>query len=614
MDTLLCKSDGDVIFFGAPSATDEVLAFHYGNFDNHYGDGTVGAAAANGRVYADTVPATLPAKFGTIGTPSTASGQTTYTWTPPPTSLQANVLVVAGGGGGGGFGGGGGAGGVLLANSLSISAGAHTIKVGKGGVGKKNSDQVNGENGFNSQFDSATAVGGGGGGTRASNSVGRPGSSGGSGGGGSHGNSGAVPLGGASTQGTATGFTAYGNSGGYGRNSTSGGNPNHASGGGGGAGGAGGNYKIGTDGRGADGGGDGGAGFLVSVFGETYGESGWFAGGGGGNIYRLYEAPGIGGVGGGGNGGCDDPNIDAQDGDAHTGGGGGGGRWNNSNGLGGNGGSGIVAIRYIVDTTVLSSEEVGAFDILGSSVSSTSLGTYSLRRIFNTYTGPQVRVRRSTDNVETDIYFDKYGSMINFNLTTWLGGGTAYVRTWYDQSGNNNDITQTDTASQPILTAPIGERAYIRFQGKLMSGPNVFGTSTITNMHMIFTLRENVRNNNYFVSLNGVSGDNPGRFFVHAPYGNGRWYWDPGSVTPDRASGATSILGAKTVFSGYKSTINGFRLNGGTRYLSSGSTTATVTGGVLLGTGATDHSIYDLFIFSSQLSDYDESFIEWNAA
>jgi len=42
--------------------------------------------------------------------------------------------------------------------------------------------------------------------------------------------------------------------------------------------------------------------------------------------------------------------------------------------------------------------------------------------------------------------------------------------------------------------------------------------------------------------------------------------------------------------------------------------TTTVTGGVLLGAGATDHSIYDLFIFSSQLSDYDESFIEWNAA
>src|SRR6056300_1735062 len=115
MDTLLCNDDGDIIFLGVSSATDEVLAFHYGNFDDAYGDGTVGAAAANGRVYGNTVPGSLPAKFGTIGTPSTASGQTTYTWTPPSTSMNANVLVVAGGGGGGlgsgrEGGGGGGAG------------------------------------------------------------------------------------------------------------------------------------------------------------------------------------------------------------------------------------------------------------------------------------------------------------------------------------------------------------------------------------------------------------------------------------------------------------------------------------------------------------------------
>jgi hypothetical protein len=123
MDTLLCNDDGDIIFFGAPSATDEVLAFHYGDFDDAYGDGTVGAAAANGRVYADTVPATLPSKFGSIGTPSTASGQTTYNWTPPSTSLQANVLVVAGGGGGGYDGaGGGGGGGVLYQTAQTLNS------------------------------------------------------------------------------------------------------------------------------------------------------------------------------------------------------------------------------------------------------------------------------------------------------------------------------------------------------------------------------------------------------------------------------------------------------------------------------------------------------------
>jgi hypothetical protein len=589
MDTLLCNDDGTIINFTVPSATDEILAFHYGNFDDAYGDGTVGAAAANGRVYGNTVPATLPAKFGSIGTPSTASGQTTYTWTPPSTSMNANVLVVAGGGGGGGrSGGGGGAGGLIYQPNQTLNSASYTIVVGQGGAGGAGTGTF-GTNGKNSTGFGVTVIGGGGG---ASDPGVGTGLAGGSGGGGRYGGGGG------------TGTTGQGNNGG---GSTGSGSYN-----GGGGGGAGSIGETGTTTKI----GDGGAGFLASVYGENYGESGWFAGGGGGGSHDPWPgSASLGGIGGGGVGGTNaGGGTPGEDGDAHTGGGGGAGSTDSSSGgAGGNGGSGIVLVRYIADNTIISHEEIGAFDILGSSVSSASLGTYSLRRIFGSYTGAQVKIRRSTDNVETDIYFDKYGNMIDFNLTTWLNGATAYVTTWYDQSGNGNDITQTDTASQPILTAPSGERAYIRFQSKIMTGPNVFGTSTITNMHAIFASRENVRSNNYFVSLNGTNTGNPGRFFIHAPYGSGTWYWDPGSVSTDRAYGATSTLGAKTVFSGYKSTTNGFRLNGGTRYLSSGSTTATVTGGVQLGGGATDHSIYDLFIFTSKLSDSNERYIEWNA-
>ena len=332
----------------SPIQGERIVAFHYGNFDNHYGDGNKATAAQNGRIYADTLSSEIPTEFGSLVSASTASGQTTYTWF-PPSSVSADVLVVAGGGGGGGFGGGGGAGGVLLGNSMMLQAESRIIKIGKGGVGKANTAQVNGENGYDSTFGASKAKGGGGGGTRQSNAIGRNGTSGGSGGGGSHGNSGAVPVGGTSTQGSFTGFVEYGNSGGSGRNSTSGVDPNHASGGGGGAGGVGGDFKAGTGGRGADGGGDGGNGISISdTFSDIYGEDGYVGGGGGGNLYRAYNAPGIGGSGGGGNGGNDTPDIDGEDGIAHTGGGGGGGRWNGSNGVGGNGGSGIVIARMRV--------------------------------------------------------------------------------------------------------------------------------------------------------------------------------------------------------------------------------------------------------------------------
>ena len=336
MDTLLYNDDGDIIFLET-----DTLAFHYGDFDNAYGDGTVGVAAANGRVYADTVPATLPSKFGTIGTPSTASGQTTYTWTPPPTSLQANVLLVAGGGGGGGVtgygaSGGGGAGGLVFDRDRTITSGSQTIVVGNGGTGGGNA-RVNGENGKNSTAFGLTANGGGGGGGSSDSTSWNAGSAGGSGGGGGGGDANPNGAGGASTQ-AGTNSGVYIDAGFAGGGSLS--NSGDCGGGGGGAGEKGDDFLGSSVGNGYNI--QGGDGLLVNVFGETYGQSGWFAGGGGA-FARNDNIARAGGLGGGGAGG--------SSGVSHTGGGGGG---RDAGVTAGNGGSGIVLVRYA--TTVMRSE------------------------------------------------------------------------------------------------------------------------------------------------------------------------------------------------------------------------------------------------------------------
>lgn len=438
MDTLLCNDDGPIINFTVPSATDEILAFHYGNFDNAYGDGTAATAATNGRVYADTVPSTLPAKFGSIGTPSTASGQTTYTWTPPSTSLNANVLVVAGGGGGGGVtgngaSGGGGAGGLVFDTDRTITSGSQTIVVGNGGTGGGNA-LVNGENGKNSTAFGLTANGGGGGGGSSDDTSWNAGSAGGSGGGGGGGDVTPNGAGGASTQ-AGTNSGVYIDAGFAGGGSLS--NEGDCGGGGGGAGEKGDDFLGASVGNGYNI--QGGDGLLLGVFGETYGQSGWFAGGGGA-FARNDNIARAGGLGGGGAGGSSGTN--------HTGGGGGG---RDADVTAGNGGSGIVAIRYTGINTIVSNEEIGALDILGSSIYNSVDAAYGLRRLFLAYTGPQVRVRRSTDNTETDISFGSDGTIQDFDLTTWLGGGTAYVTTWYDQSGGAKHLTQTTTTLQPQL-------------------------------------------------------------------------------------------------------------------------------------------------------------------
>ena len=661
--TILGSPKVDSVGVTSPTPGSPAVAFHYGNFDNHYGDGTRANAAKAGRIYADTLSAEIPPEFGSLVSASTASGQTTYSWF-PAYSVIADVLVVAGGGGvPGDVGGGGGAGGVVYHQNQTLNSASYTIKVGKGGAGSQPgpANNVSSTNGLNSSIStlSPDAVGGGRGALYRNHN----GGTGGSGGGASDQRGpGAGTAGQGFSGGTITTYVVY------------------ATTGGGGAGGAGGNINNTNVGS------NGGTGVLMSVFGETYGENGWFGGGGGGG---GTGGVGAGGLGGGGDGKDRATVSPGNNGQPHTGGGGGGNAHPHYGGA--DGGSGIVLLllrnaqgrgptqfpflwggtgdRLRFPTTVMSADSpnytlfhvaryykpTGAptrgriFDGLGNNwlsgfwngrsgvayhegwvtpqsdlhgnqwVLSTdqrlmyrsngtnrttgtgtesttltinygnssdksdwavaevivfnreltsaeylsveaylsakyfnsgvvpatgvisgsllnalfyrgidggyplsiplfgqrlgvTLGTilrashfrgvglggaldtvplpaaaYSLRRLFGDYGGPQVRVRRSTDNVEADIFMDKDGVIVTIenstekNLTTWLGGATAYVTTWYDQSGNGNNVTQATTSKQPkydttnkIEFIASSQHSLLRTPGVLAAGDDTY--------------------------------------------------------------------------------------------------------------------------------------------
>jgi hypothetical protein len=76
---------------------------------------------------------------------------------------------------------------------------------------------------------------------------------------------------------------------------------------------------------------------------------------------------------------------------------------------------------------------------------------YSLRRLSSTYTGDAIRVRRASDNAEQDIGFDIEGNLNTAALASFCSGTNGFVKTWYCQSGNSNDATQTTTANQPKI-------------------------------------------------------------------------------------------------------------------------------------------------------------------
>lgn len=75
---------------------------------------------------------------------------------------------------------------------------------------------------------------------------------------------------------------------------------------------------------------------------------------------------------------------------------------------------------------------------------------YSLRKLRNGYTGSAIRVRRSSDNTEQDIGFVG-NDLDTASLSSFVGANDGFVTTWYDQSGNSNNMTQASASLQPLM-------------------------------------------------------------------------------------------------------------------------------------------------------------------
>lgn len=78
---------------------------------------------------------------------------------------------------------------------------------------------------------------------------------------------------------------------------------------------------------------------------------------------------------------------------------------------------------------------------------------YSLRKLRAGYTGSAIKVRRAVGTpAETDIGFVD-GELDTTSLESFCSGTNGFVTTWYDQSGNGNDATQTTAANQPQIVS-----------------------------------------------------------------------------------------------------------------------------------------------------------------
>jgi hypothetical protein len=95
---------------------------------------------------------------------------------------------------------------------------------------------------------------------------------------------------------------------------------------------------------------------------------------------------------------------------------------------------------------------------------------YSVRKLRTAYTGSAIRVRRSSDNTEQDIGFTALGGLDTTTLTSFCSGTNGFVTTWYDQSGNARNATQSTATYQPQIVSSgsvllYGSKPTMQFDG-----------------------------------------------------------------------------------------------------------------------------------------------------
>ena len=171
-----------------------------------------------------------------------------------------------------------------------------------------------------------------------------------------------------------------------------------------------------------------------------------------------------------------------------------------------------------------------------------SAAAFSVRRLRNAYTGPLLRVRRSTDSAGQDIGATVAGNLNTTALTSFCGSASCFISTWYDQAGNGRNAVQATASAQPALVTSgaieqLGSRPAARFNTlRSMSAPQSLTSSAEFTLSL--ALVERIRGvGTPFRLLTSVLGNN--RVLAHIPFTDGMLYFDVGaSAAPFRISSA----------------------------------------------------------------------------
>jgi len=114
---------------------------------------------------------------------------------------------------------------------------------------------------------------------------------------------------------------------------------------------------------------------------------------------------------------------------------------------------------------------------------------YSFRELNPSYSGACFRLRRGSDNAETDIGFvDHYVDIAA--IESFVGPlNVGYLATWYDQSGNGRDATQTNASGQYFMTNGNGvPNLYSGYLGGAKSANQTMDIPSFNHVDTYYTL------------------------------------------------------------------------------------------------------------------------------
>ena len=200
---------------------------------------------------------------------------------------------------------------------------------------------------------------------------------------------------------------------------------------------------------------------------------------------------------------------------------------------------------------------------------------YSVRLLRSAYSGSAIRVRRSSDNTESDIGFTS-GNLDTTALTTFCSGTNGFVTTWYDQSGNARNVTQTTAANQPQIVSSgsvinVNSKPSIKYQDTtdILRNTSATGTSTANTMATVHKFNT-VNDGSYGVVMTiGNTGSACYALLGHPPFKRAIYTASVQSLD-GTATGNQEIWGSTTALLSAK-----FWFNGASQTLTNSSTTYT---------------------------------------